>query len=60
MELSNHLERLKSDQRERRIEYAKNFHKMSDVAHVRISSDIRWYERYIRYVEDKVRYEQGN
>lgn len=60
MELSNHLERLKEDQRQRRIEYAKNFHRMNDAAHVRLSSDIRWYDRYIRYIEDEVRYEQGN
>lgn len=57
MELSSHLERLKSEQKQRRIDYVKNFHKMNDAACTRISSNIRWYDRYIKYIEDKVRYE---
>ena len=49
-----HLESVKLEQKERRIDFAKNFDRYPDVIFVSKAEDIKWHDKYIRFLEDKL------
>jgi hypothetical protein len=46
-----YLERLKVEQKERRIEFAKNFFKFPVAVFVSKTEEIKWYDKYITFLE---------
>jgi hypothetical protein len=52
MNESRNLERVKREQRERTIELYQNIHKYPCSVFVKLMDEIRWYNKYIRYLED--------
>jgi hypothetical protein len=47
----NYLEKVKLEQEERRIEFAKNFFKFPVAVFVSKTEEIKWYDKYIKFLE---------
>ncbi len=52
MDKSEILELLRKEQQERRIELIKSLEYCGSVPFITISEDIRWWNKYIRHIED--------